>query len=385
MKIAYICADAGIPVFGQKGCSIHVQEVIRSLLAKNAEISLFTPRLGGEIPVDLQKVKIYQLPAIPKLEKAIREKVARSINHDLELELRLAQPFDFIYERYSLWSYSGIEFAQKIGIPSILEVNAPLIVEQDQHRGLVNRQEAEKIAQKVFESATIIIAVSSEVKNYVSQSVSNPDKIKIIPNGVNADRFSSNLLVKKEDNKLNSAFTIGFVGSLKPWHGVNLLIDSFARFYAQNTQSRLLIVGDGTERDSLKQEVNRQQLQSAVHFTGAVSPETIPNYLQQMDVAVAPYPPLNNFYFSPLKVYEYMAAGLPVIASNIGQITEFIDDGVNGLLIPAGDTMALTSALEKLWRSPFLRQSLGKSAHERILANYTWEKVAEKILFLAQK
>jgi glycosyltransferase involved in cell wall biosynthesis len=272
-----------------------------------------------------------------------------------------------------------------MGIPSILEVNSPLIIEQDQHRGLVNRQEAEKIAEKVFELATTIIAVSSEVKNYVSQYVTNPDKIKIIPNGVNADRFSDDFLVKNENNQLNSTFTIGFVGSLKPWHGLGILIDSFARFYAQYPQSRLLIVGDGNERDFLRQEVNRQQLQSVVHFTGAVSPETIPNCLQQMDVAVAPYPPLDNFYFSPLKLYEYMAAGLPVIASKIGQITELIDDGVNGLLIPAGDTIALTSALEKLWRSPSLRQNLGKSAHKRILANYTWEKVAEKILFFAQQ
>ena len=179
--MAYVCADSGIPVFGQKGCSIHVQEFIRSLLQKNVQICLFTTRLGNEIPSDFQGVKVYHLPTIPKVERAVREKIALSINPDLELELSLAQPFDFVYERYSLWSYSGMEYAQKMGIPGILEVNAPLILEQEKHRGLVDREQAEAVARKVFQAATVIIAVSREIKDYVSQYVTDKNKIQVIP------------------------------------------------------------------------------------------------------------------------------------------------------------------------------------------------------------
>ncbi len=179
--MAYVCADSGIPVFGQKGCSIHVQEFIRSLLQKNVQICLFTTRLGNEIPSDFQGVKVYHLPTIPKVERAVREEIALSINPDLELELSLTQPFDFVYERYSLWSYSGMEYAQKMGIPGILEVNAPLILEQEKHRGLVDREQAEAVARKVFQAATVIIAVSREIKNYVSQYVTDKNKIKVIP------------------------------------------------------------------------------------------------------------------------------------------------------------------------------------------------------------
>lgn len=380
MRVAYICADPGIPVFGQKGCSIHVQEVIRSFLEKNVGVSLFTTRLGKEIPPDFQQVKVYPLPTIPKVERAVRERVARSINPDLELELSLAQPFDFIYERYSLWSYSGMEYARKIGIPGILEVNAPLILEQEQHRGLVDKVEAEAIARRVFEAASTIVAVSREVKDYVSQYVRDTEKIKVIPNGVNPQRFKLNLPVKN-----TKQFTVGFVGSLKPWHGLPVLIEAFAGFHQQHTQGRLLIVGDGTERDRLTQMIAEKNLDSAVHFTGAVPPETVPYWLSQMDVAVAPYPQSENFYFSPLKVYEYMAAGLPVVASNIGQIPDVIDDGVNGLLISPGDGAALANALEQLWRSPLLRRRLGDSARAKILQHHTWERVVEKILGFAQQ
>jgi glycosyltransferase involved in cell wall biosynthesis len=176
---------------------------------------------------------------------------------------------------------------------------------------------------------------------------------------------------------------VGFVGSLKPWHGLPILIDAFARFQRNYPQARLLLVGDGKERDRLSQEIATRKLESAVDFTGAVSPQTVPHWLAQMDVAVAPYPPSEDFYFSPLKVYEYMAAGLPVVASNIGQISQIIDDGVNGLLVPPGDATALADALEQLWRSPLLRRRLGDSARGKILQHHTWERVVEKILWFA--
>jgi glycosyltransferase involved in cell wall biosynthesis len=382
VRVAYVCADAGIPVFGQKGCSIHVQEVIRSLLKKNVEVSLFTTCLGDKIPSEFQEVNIYSLPTIPKVEKAVRERVALSINPDLALELKMAEPFDCVYERYSLWSYSGMEYAKKAGITGILEVNAPLIVEQDRHRGLVYREEAEAVAKKLFNDATIIIAVSREIKDYIAQYVTNTDKIKVIPNGVNPQRFSTGILKEKSSS---APFTAGFLGSLKPWHGLSILVDGFAQFHHSYPNTRLLIVGDGTERESLLQAIKAKNLESSVILTGSVAPDEVSHWLSQMDVAVAPYPYLEDFYFSPLKIYEYMAMGLPVIASNIGQLTEIIEDGVNGLLSNAGDSRALASHLERLYNDSSLRRHLGNKAKETILNHHTWDRVVEEILGLVKQ
>ena len=131
-------------------------------------------------------------------------------------------------------------------------------------------------------------------------------------------------------------------------------------------------------------ELTSRGLQSVTHFTGAVPPEQIPGLLATMDTAVAPYPTNLDFYFSPLKVVEYMAAGLPVVISRIGQLIDLVDDDITGLLCPPGDEAALANALERLWQSPDLRQRLGLTARRHILPHYTWDRVANQILGIAQ-
>jgi glycosyltransferase involved in cell wall biosynthesis len=381
MRIAYICADPGVPVFGQKGCSIHVQEVIRSLLRQGAQVELFATRLGGDPPAGLETVTLHQLPAIPKGEQAAREQAALSANLDLRLALEREAPFDLVYERYSLWSFTAIEYAQGVGIPGILEVNAPLIEEQEKHRGLCDRTSAERVAERVFSAATALIAVSEEIKTYLEGYPEVGQRVHVIPNGVNPDRFLSN--IKPSIPASPGTFTVGFVGTLKPWHGLPILVEAFNRLYQQSSDIRLLIVGDGPERENLVADLSARGLLDAAHFTGAVAPSEIPGLLASMTVAVAPYPAQTDFYFSPLKVYEYMAAGLPVVASHIGQLKSLIEDEANGLLVPPGDSVALATALDRLRQDPNLATRLGQAARKAMMQNHIWDSVTEHILHLA--
>src|SRR5207245_10512806 len=102
-----------------------------------------------------------------------------------------------------------------------------------------------------------------------------------------------------------------------------------------------------------------------------------------MDVASDPYPDLPHFYFSPLKVFEYMAAGLPVVASRIGQLAGVIQHEVTGLLCPAGDPIALAAALARLQKDRRLRVRLGQAARNYVLQEYTWDRIARRILRVA--
>lgn len=379
MRVAYVCADPGVPIYGRKGCSVHAQEVIRALCKRGLEVEVFASRIGGEPPDDLEEIVVHQLPPMTKDPLVGRERAALLKNGALYAALDLEGPFDMVYERYSLWSYMAMQYARDKEVPGILEVNAPLIEEQAEHRSLVDRALAEWVAEKALRNATAIIAVSSQVADYLVRCFPGiGGRVHVVPNGVDPSRFDMNSKGETHDN-----FTVGFVGTLKPWHGLPILVEAFAQLHRRDDRARLLIVGDGPQRAEIEDALTERGLRSAADFAGAVDPSDIPGLLTRMDVAVAPYPDIANFYFSPLKVYEYMAAGLPVVASRIGQLAGLIEDGVNGLLCVPGDSHALAEALDKLRCDPDLRPSLGRAARETILRGHTWDAVADRILELA--
>jgi len=267
-------------------------------------------------------------------------------------------------------------YAREAGVPGLLEVNAPLIDEQATYRSLVDRASAEGVARRVFEAASALLAVSEEVADYLRHAADVSQKVHVVPNGVDPDRFPT----RSERQRPEQPFTVGFVGTLKAWHGLSVLVEAFARLHQQNPDSQLLIVGDGTERVALINDLASRGLLDSAQLIGAVPPSDVPGWLGRMDAAVAPYPDLVGFYFSPLKVYEYMAASLPVVASRIGQLKAVIADEVNGLLVNPGDAEALAAALLRLKRDPALRVRLGKAARACVCRKHTWDAVVEQII-----
>lgn len=376
--VAYVCADPGVPVFGRKGSSVHVQGVVRALLRLGVEVDLFASRTDGEPPEDLRNVRLHKLPRPPKGDLEARERGLLAANAELRAALEGSGPFDLIYERYSLWSRAGVEHAREAGIPSVLEVNSPLIPEQAEHRGLVARPAAEEVARAVFGGADALVAVSEGVAEYLRGYSETAGRVCVIPNGVEAARYSGEVapaLPKREGE-----FTVGFVGTLKPWHGLSGLVEAFAELHRKRPGSRLLVVGDGPERESVERMLAGHGLLAKARLTGAVGPEEVPGLLASMDVAVAPYPALAGFYFSPLKVYEYLAAGLPVVASRVGQLGDLISSEENGLLYPPGEIQALAEALVRLHDDPDLRTRLGEAGRREVLAEHTWDAVVAKTL-----
>jgi glycosyltransferase involved in cell wall biosynthesis len=164
---------------------------------------------------------------------------------------------------------------------------------------------------------------------------------------------------------------------------LGILAEALAVLRRGGMDARLVVVGDGPGRESLQADLAARGLSAAAHLIGAVPPEHVPGWLASLDVAVAPYPQLERFYFSPLKVYEYMAAGLAVVASRVGQLERLIRHEVNGLLVPPGDAAALAAAMARLAADPALRARLGREARATVLREHTWEAVARHILRLA--
>jgi glycosyltransferase involved in cell wall biosynthesis len=381
MRIAYVSADLGVPVFGRKGCSNHAQEVLRALVRQGAQVDLFTTSGEGSPYAGLEAVRLHQLSRPPKGDPAAREQAALAGNEELRARLEQEGPFDFVYERYSLWSFAAMEFAHQMGLPGLLEVNAPLIEEQAEYRVLVDRAGAERAAGRVFGAASALLSVSDEVAAYLERFPPARGKIHVVANGVDPARFPEDLTPALPAPE--GVFTIGFVGTLKAWHGVSVLVEAFSLLHARQPFTRLLIVGDGPELERLQADIAARGLRDVSCFTGSVGVGEVPALLASMDVAVAPYPKLAHFYFSPLKVYEYMAGSVPVVASRIGQLEKLIQSEVNGLLVPPGDPAALAEALGQLQADPALRRALGRNGRATVMKNHTWDAVVQRILRLA--
>ena len=377
MRVAYVCADPGVPVFGAKGSSVHVQSIVRALVRRGAEVELLAARAGGPPPEGLERVALHRLPRPAKGEPAERERRARAANVELARTLAALGPLDLIYERCSLWSVAALRHGRAAGVRTVLEVNAPLVEEQARHRVLVDRAGAEQVARLQAELADLLVAVSAGVAAHLRRRhPSAAGRVRVVGNGVDPERFPAT----PADGASAQAFTVGFVGTLKPWHGTETLVEAFARLRTHVPHARLLVVGDGPGRAALERRLADLGVQGAAELTGAVPPAAVPALLARMQIAVAPYPSLPDFYFSPLKVVEAMAAGLPVVASRVGDLDRLVADRRTGMLVEPGDPVALAAALRALAALPDERARLGAAARRAVLAAHTWDAVIERIL-----
>lgn len=378
MRIVHLCADPGVPVFGRKGSSVHVQEVVRAFRRIGHHVEIVAARPGGEPPADLADVPFHLIPAdghdgtSEGRERARRKSGSRSA----ELLDHIGH-VDFVYERYSLWGSAGMAWAAQRGIPGVLEVNAPLPDEQSMFRTLHDRDAADRVAATAMNAASAVVTVSEPVSRWVVDTLADPaaaTRVHVVPNGVDTDRFQPTARPAQPHE-----FTIGFVGTLKPWHGLHTLVTAF-RSLNDGRGWHLLVVGDGPERQAIRERLD--DVTDRVEFVGAVDPSGVPALLDRMDVAVAPYPATAT-YFSPLKLYEYLAAGLPVVASDVPAVTDVLEHGSNAVIVPPDDPEALAAAIVALRDDPTSRASLAAQARRCAERDHTWTASVARILALA--
>jgi glycosyltransferase involved in cell wall biosynthesis len=375
MRIAYICADPGIPVFGSKGASIHAQAVLTELTDRGHDVHLLTPRPAGTSPV----ITVHTLPAVGRGDTAERERAAQASDAAVAAVLDAIEP-DLVYERYSLWGVTATRWADEHQVPSILEVNAPLVEEQTTFRELVDRTTAEQVARSALSRAGAVVCVSDPVADWARAQSTRPDRVHTLANGVDITRITPPR--RPVAPAAGADFTVGFVGTLKAWHGIEVLVAAMARLLADDPTWRLLVVGDGPLRAEIERLAHQLGIGKQTELTGAVAADGVAAQLHRMDIACAPYPQQDQCYFSPLKVYEYLAAGLPVVASAIGQIPEALDLGRLGRLVRPGDPAALADALRALRLDEAERQALRLSTRFAAVERHTWSRVVDRALAL---
>ncbi len=419
MKILYLCPDLGIPVLGRKGASVHVRELVGAFARAGHRVTLAAQTLlksPGEEPARV-RARVLQVAPEAAAAAVVREfkdfnqllgaessmpgELRRMLyNEALYRELKrrfLRHKPDFIYERASLYATAGARLAAKFKVPHIVELNAPLAVEQTEYRATGFGELAARAERWTLMHADAVVVVSTELARHVKSLGVKAAKIQVMPNGVNPELFWTPPKTARRSGRVTpqpakraakgaTRLTLGFVGGLRPWHGVEVLPELLQRLSQRHPDLRMVIAGDGQLRGELERGFRQRGLSQRVTFTGALLHEEVPSVIRRFDIALAPYPKHDHdFYFSPLKLFEYMACGVAVVAAKQGQVAEVMRHGRTGLLYPPGNLTALTAACERLLGDAPLRDRLGTAAAKRVLGRFTWDHNAARVVALAHK
>lgn len=287
---------------------------------------------------------------------------------------------DFIYQRYSRFSWAGTALSLLTGLPLALEFNGSEVWVA-RHWDPVGQIGLLKQFERLDEQAADSIFVVSEVerRNLIAAGVA-PERVIVNMNGVDPDEFwpdsggrDIRCALGVEDR-----IVIGFVGTFGPWHGATVLAEAAQRL--KESRCHFIFVGDGDERSLTETIIARAGVGAT--FTGRIAHEKVVGYLDACDILVSPQVQAadgSEFFGSPTKLFEYMAMSKAIIASRLGQVAHVIDDGKNGLLVSPGNPEELAQAINRLAEDDLLRARLGAAARQKVIEQYTWRHNAARV------
>jgi len=362
VRLACLSTDPGIAYGGRKGASVHLAEMTAALAAAGAEILLVVSAVQPGAPDPPTGVMVETLPG-PAKRSTVAERLAVDPFRQSWLEQRFgAFGADALYERLALHTAAGSGAAHRMGIPHLVEMNAPLLEEATAYRQLEQAAAADQLERATLAGADLVLAVSRPLTSYASSRGAR--RVVVIPNAVSAHRC-------EKPPEAHVPPVAVFCGALRPWHGIETIAAAWE--ILGSAAPALMVVGDGA---------GRQRLEAVgAEVTGFVAHDLVPAMLAQADIGLAPYAADSPPYFSPLKLFDYLAAGLAVVAADLPGVSDIVDPR-SAVLIRPGDAQSLSDAVAGLVVEPTRRLQLGRVGQDLVVARHTWEQRADEVLRL---
>jgi len=364
------------------GSVAHIAGVVNELDHFTGPISVLTT---DDIPTLSRRARVHQVAPAEAFWN-FRELPTLLLNDAFEAAAgdAIVDKPAFVYQRYSLNNYAGIRIARRHRVPFVLEYNGSEIW-MGRHWGHALKHEAlsRRIEQLNLSAATLIVVVSRAMRDEIVARGIPPGSLLVNPNGVDPDRYRPDVdgAAVRARYGLDGCVVIGFIGTFGPWHGAEVLARAFVKYIGEDSARakhvRLLMIGDGARMSEVRRILADSHALDATVFTGLVPQEEGPAYLAACDVLSSPHVPNPDgtpFFGSPTKLFEYMAMGRGIVASDLDQIGEVLDHGRTAWLVPPGEVDALADGLRRLIDDPDLRGALGSAARREAVTRHTWRE-----------
>jgi glycosyltransferase involved in cell wall biosynthesis len=371
MRILYCAIDQVVP--GTTGGSVHVTAVAEGLAALGHEMHVLATQGDGPFPSGT----VQWIPMTPPFGiKQLRWLRTREVTR-----LVTTLKPDVVMERYYNFGGEGVMAAVAVNAKTVLEVNAPVIDYAGSLKGQVDRallvEPMRRWRERICDRADAIVTPTAAILPPATPA----HKIVRLEWGADTDRFRPDAPGLPPFERPATTVAI-FAGAFRSWHGATTLARAMRELHARGrSEIGAVFVGDGPELPAVQEET--EGLPNVV-TTGALPHAQMPACLAAADIGVAPFdvsahPPLSlGFYWSPLKIFEYMAAALPVVAPSVDRIPSLVANEREGLLYDPVFPGSLADALERL-TDPTLRRSLGRAARDRAIREYSWKAHCEAL------
>ena len=287
----------------------------------------------------------------------------------------------FVYERHALHCRSGLDVARELGVPLLLEVNSPMVDEMQKLGSLRFPARARATEREVLAGADAVLAVTQVLADQLVLAGARAERVHVIGNGAVPERYGPDTkhaaaAVRARWQLPAGAFALGFVGYMRPWHRLDLVLEAMAR--PALGPLVLVLMGQGPALAPLLAAAAGRGLQDRVRALGEVPAGLLPAHVMACDGALIP---AINAYASPLKLFDSLAAGVPTLAPDQPNLRETIIAGDNGLLFRPGDVEDLVAKLRQLVLDRGFAQRLGARGLDSLLARrWTWAGNAERVL-----
>ena len=282
----------------------------------------------------------------------------------------------WVWHHHELFHDSGFHAGAKFGCPVVVFVDAPVVWEG--RKWGVKRPGWGRLVEAIGERpqlrrADLVACVTDEVAEAAVAIGARADDVIVTPCAVDTARFHPGVSGEavRQAHGLDGKTTIGWIGTFHKFHGLDLLVEAYAALEKERDDVCLVLVGDGQDRPRVEQLLSELGVRNVV-LTGVVPQDAVPAHLAAFDVATVVDPGFGTFHYSPLKLKEYLACGRAVVAPSSGQIGELVETHDVALLVPPGDSAALTAALIDLVDSPTDREDLGRRGAALIAESGTW-------------